>query len=161
MMPIILKWTIRLLIFLITYTIGSRIVSIPMALALKFPRFIVLLMVFILDVLQIPMFFQLYDKGFPRIPLINKLLDMLPTKEKVENSAVGRKAQKLGSWGIIFISAVPTFGGGIWSAVLVAHILHLSTRRSFVYIAIGSLISCLALVYGFDWIFRFLGVLEI
>ena len=160
MIHIILKWAIRFLIFFISYIFTSRILSIPVALAFKFPRFIVFLMVFILDVLQIPMFYHIYDKGIPHVPLLGRLLDMLPTKEKVENSALGKKAQQFGSLGLIIISAIPTFGGGIWSAVLIAHMLRLRYSRSFIYIAIGSLVSCFILVYGYDWIFRLVGVFE-
>ena len=161
MIHIILKWVIRFILFFASYVVTSRIISIPVALLFGFPRFIVFVMVVILDILQIPMFYHIYDKGFPHIPFLNKILDKLPSKEAVETSAIGKKAQQLGSLGLIFISAAPTFGGGIWSAVLIAQILRLSYWRSFIFIAIGSLLSCIVLVYGYDWIFRILGVFEI
>lgn len=158
-MHIILKWTFKFLGFLATYIIGSRIWSVPVALKLHFPRFIVFVMVLGLDLLQIPLFYYIYNKGFPKIKYLKILFAKLPTQEKFQKSRLGKIAQNFGSVGVIFISMLPTFGGGIWTAVLFAHILRLDNRRSFLFIAIGSLMGCWAVVYGWDAIFRHFDVI--
>lgn len=154
MMHLLIKWTIKFSIFLMFYIVGSRILSVPEALILHFPRFIVFLMVFCLDLLQIPMFYYIYIKGLPQIKFLKILFSKLPTPEKFQKSRLGKTAQYFGSVGVIFIAFLPSFGGGIWTSVLFAHILRLDYRHSFLFIAIGSLLGCWAVVYGFDAIFR-------
>jgi uncharacterized membrane protein len=150
---IILEWTSKFLLFLVTYIISSRIISVPVALALHFPHYIVFIMVFTLDMIQIPLFLHIFKKGTPKIWFIQKLFSYLPSEEKVQNSKIGKIALHFGGVGIAFISSVPTFGGGMWSAILFAHILRLSKKQTYIYLAFGAFIGCLAVVYGFHALF--------
>jgi uncharacterized membrane protein len=136
------------------YVFFSRAVSIPAALALHLRISIVFLAVFGLDLLQIPLFFRLYEKGVPKIPLLNVLMKRLPTKEHFENSKLGKLAQSLGGIGVMLVAALPTFGGGMWTAVLFAHILKLNRKQSYILLAIGSFVSCVIFTLGVGFIFE-------
>jgi uncharacterized membrane protein len=156
MLGLVLAWTSKFIIFLISYILSSRIISVPVALALGFPHYIVLPMVLALDLLQIPLFHHIFTKGAPQIWIIRKFLSKLPSEESIENSRLGKMAQHLGGLGIAFISAAPSFGGGIWSAVLIAQVLKLDYKKQWFYITGGSIIGCLAMVYGYQALFNFI-----
>ena len=145
---IILEWTSKFIVFLTSYIISNRIIAVPIALGLKFPKYIVLPMVVIFDLLQVPLFNFICSLNINGKGLIWKLISWLPSKERVENSRLGKFCQHLGGMGIVLISAVPAFGGGIWSAVLIAQVLHIDNRRSMLLIGIGSILSTLAVMYG-------------
>jgi hypothetical protein len=154
-----MKTLISYLMALILYIFFSRAVSIPAALALNIRVGIVFFAVFGLDLIQIPLFFQLYEKGFPKIPLLNLLIKRLPTAEQFEKSKLRKLTQSLGGIGVILVAAMPTFGGGMWTAVLFAHILKLTRKQSYFFLATGSLISCVIITLGIGFIFRLLHVI--
>ncbi len=156
MIELTFVWTYRFLIFIFTYIVSSRIISIPVALALHFPHYVVFTMVFLLDMLQIPMFHHIFSKGIPQIWFIRKLFSFLPSQEKVENSRLGKLAQHLGGVGIMLITASPSFGGGIWSGVLIAQVLRMDYKKSFFYIGAGSLFGTIVLVYGYQALYHIL-----
>jgi uncharacterized membrane protein len=151
---IVFMWFYRFLIFLFTYIVSSRIFSVPVALALHFPHYVVFTMVFVLDMLQVPMFYRIFSKGIPQVWFIRKLFSFLPSQEKVENSKLGKLAQHLGGIGITLITASPSFGGGIWSGVLIAQMLRMDYKKSFFYIGLGSLIGTIVLVYGYQALYH-------
>ena len=156
MLGIVLTWISKFILFFISYILSSRIISVPVALALGFPHYIVLPMVLALDLLQIPLFHHIFTKGAPQIWIVQKFMSKLPSKESIENSRLGKMTQHLGGLGIAFISAAPSFGGGIWSAVLIAQVLKLDYKKQWVYISLGSLVGCLAMVYGYQALFNFI-----
>ena len=154
-----MKTLISYIAAFLLYVFFSRAVSIPAALALHIPTIAVFLAIFGFDLLQIPLFFRLYEKGFTKIPLLNILLKRLPTQEKFEKSKLWKLVQSLGRIGVILVAAMPTCGGGMWTAVLFAHILKLSRKKSYVLLAAGSFISCLIFTWGISFIFKILHII--
>ncbi|MCX7920052.1 MAG: small multi-drug export protein [bacterium] len=154
-----MKTLISYLTALLLYIFFSRAVSIPAALALHIRTWVVFLAVFGLDLLQIPLFFRLYEKEIPKIPILNLLTKRLPTKEQFEKSRIRKLAQSFGGLGVILVAAMPTCGGGMWTAVLLAHILKLSRKQSYTMLAIGSFISCVIFTIGFGFIFKILHII--
>ena len=154
-----MKTLISYIIALLLYIFFSRAVSIPAALALHIQTWIVFIAVFGLDLLQIPLFFRIYEKGFSKIPLLNILVKRLPTEEQFEKSRIRKLTQSLGGIGVMLIAAMPTCGGGMWTAVLLAHILKLSRKQSYILLAGGSLISCIIFTWGISIIFKLLNIL--
>lgn len=153
-----MKTLLTYFLALLLYIFFSRAVSIPAALALHIKAGIVFFAVFGLDLMQIPLFFRLYEKGFPKIPILNILIKRLPTKEQFEKSKLLKFTQSLGWIGVILVATMPTFGGGMWTAVLFAHILKLSRKQSYILLAIGSLISCIIFTLGIGFIFKLLHI---
>jgi uncharacterized membrane protein len=154
-----MKTLVSYLIALLLYIFFSRAVSIPAALALHIRAGIVFFAVFGLDLLQIPLFFRLYEKGFPKIPLVKHLVKRLPTAEQFEKSKLRKLTQSLGGIGVVLVSAMPTFGGGMWTAVLLAHILKLTRKQSYFFLATGSFISCVIFTLGIGFILKLFHVI--
>lgn len=140
------------LIFLLAYVFSSRIISIPIGLSLLKNRFLTVSIVFGLDLLQVPFFYRLYDRGFNWLKKINlsTITNTESAQKRLEKSSLQKIAYSLGNLGVIFLAATPTLGGGMWSAVLFAHILKMPKRKSFIYLAIGSFLGCLIVVAGYQ-----------
>ena len=154
-----MKTILTYLFAFILYVLFSRAVSIPAALALHLRAGIVFFAIFGLDIIQIPLFFHIYERGFTRIPGLSLVMKRLPTKEQFEKSRIRKLTQSLGGFGVLFLAMTPTFGGGIWTAVLLAHILKLSRKQSYFFLITGSFISCLILTWGISVIFVLLHII--
>jgi uncharacterized membrane protein len=59
-----------------------------------------------------------------------------------------RSSTKLAKWvmplggpGVMLVSAMPTFGGGVWLASFFAYALHMDRRAGYAWIILGSVLS--------------------
>ncbi|OIO02817.1 hypothetical protein COY52_11930 [Candidatus Desantisbacteria bacterium CG_4_10_14_0_8_um_filter_48_22] len=138
------------LLFFLLYVVGSRILFIPAGISLGMGKYVVLSVVFIFDILQIPLYFYIYDKGTSRIKFLSFLYSKMPSKERMLNSPLLKFAERLGAFGVVFVAAMPAFGGGMWTSILMAYFLKIDRRKSVLLLALGSLIGCLIVVFGFD-----------
>ena len=145
-------------LFFVLYILGSRIIFIPAGMAMGIGKHAILAIVFALDLVQIPIFYYIYEKGTEKIKILNFLYSKLPTKESVNSSGLMKFAKSLGGFGIVLIAAMPAFGGGMWTSVLVAHLLKLEKKLSIFLLALGSLLGCLGIVYGFEGIRQLIGL---
>ena len=136
--------------FFLLYIFGSRAIFIPAGIAMGIERHLVLLVVFCLDILQIPLYYYIYEKGTTKIKFLNFFYSRLPTMEKVSSSSLMKFARSMGGFGVVFVAAMPAFGGGMWSSVLMAHLLRIEKKRSVYLLALGSLIGCLMVFYGIE-----------
>lgn len=164
----ITRFILKLLLLTFTHTVASRLISIPIAIALFEKWYLAVLFIFILDIIQIPAFYFLYESPqkikfilvrfrYWRMKL-NRLYkkEKLTRKDRTWQASILKRAQKLGQWGVIFVAAMPSLGGGMWSGVLLAHLLKINKKRSYVLIGSASLMSCLVLALGFGGIKAFL-----
>src|SRR6266480_2808722 len=114
--------------------VGNRILSLLAGLILRVPAVWLLPTVFLVDVLQIPMFYWIYENG-------SHVMKRFPTSIRGwfnrdrTRTPLGRWTTHLGSLGVFVVAAMPTFGGGMWSAVFLAYGLRL--RKSWSYFLIG------------------------
>lgn len=138
------------ILFLLLYIVCSRIVFIPAGMVLGVGKYVILFLVFFLDVLQIPFYFYIYEKGTSKIKFLSYLYSKLPSKGKMENSGLLKFARSLGSFGVVLVAAMPLFGGGMWSSVLISFLLGLDRRKSIILLALGSFLGCVLVVYGLD-----------
>ena len=58
-----------------------------------------------------------------------------------------RWTMPLGGPGVMLVSAMPTFGGGIWLASFFAYALHLNRRAGYAWIIMGSVLSYVSLYW--------------
>jgi len=138
------------ILFFLLYIFGSRIIFIPAGISLGINKYIVFFIVFGLDILQIPFYFYLYEKGTSKIKFLSYIYSRLPSMEEKKNSGLLKFASRLGKCGVVFVAAMPAFGGGMWTSVLMAYLLHIERRQSVILLALGSFIGCAIVVYGFD-----------
>jgi hypothetical protein len=96
--------------------------------------------------MQIPLFFWLYKNGagfFKRLPPPWRSF----FNTDLSGSRLGRWASPLGGLGIMLVAALPTFGGGMWSAVFIAYGLNLRRRASYIWMTLGSTLSYLSIYW--------------
>ncbi len=134
-------------VFLLVYIFGNNLVSIPTGLALGINQLVVIGTVIGLDFLQIPFFFYLYEQGQSRFRIVRWLFSILPNQDWVQDTFLKRIIEHTGRISVMLITALPSFGGGIWSGVLVSHILKLDRRHSIFFIMAGAVMSTL-IVWG-------------
>ena len=141
--------TYGLLLFL--YILGSRIIFIPAGMAIGIGKYVILFLVFFLDMLQIPLYFYIYEKGASKLKFLSKM----------ENSRFLKFARSLGSFGVVLVAAMPAFGGGMWSSVLISFLLGLDRRKSILLLALGSFLGCVLVIYGIDGLIHLFGLIKI
>jgi uncharacterized membrane protein len=137
--------------FFIHIGLGRKI-SIPYAIALGFTDHYILLFAFTLDVLQIPFFKYLYTHT-SKISIIKRLKEGMERRsEDMEGSKLIKWAKGMGKIGTVMLAAMPFQGGGMWSGVLLAHVIKLDRKQMYVFLSIGSLIGCTIMAYGTSYI---------
>jgi uncharacterized membrane protein len=100
-----------------------------------------------LDTLQIPFFYYLYDTISKHL-LLRKLQERTTRKEKrLRKSKFFRWAQLIGMPGVVGVCMTPLKGCGMWSGVLLSELLGLPKKRSYPLLILGSVLGCL-LVFG-------------
>jgi len=132
--------------------VANRIVAVSIGLWFRVPPGFLLGILLFIDVMQIPFYLRLYEHGFA-------LLDGVPffkslSRRDWSKSALGKWAMPLGGVGVMLVSALPTFGGGIWSSAFLAHGLGLKKRAGYAWIGLGSALSYLTLYWILDTLFR-------
>jgi uncharacterized membrane protein len=132
--------------------VTNRVLAVGVGLWLRVPAALLLGFLLFLDIIQIPFFYRLYDHGF-------SLFDGIPRLRRFINrdcseTAIGKWARPLGGLGVMVVAALPTFGGGIWSATFIAYGVGLKRRASYSWMILGSLLSYLTLYWILDTLIR-------
>ena len=157
-----IEYFMKLLILAPTHMIAGRLFSVPLGVALFGKWYIAVICIVGMDLLLIPLYFYIYESPgkmkfiTARIRLIRARLKLRRLKrkniireERNIHAQLLKKAQSFGQWGVLFIPSVPFLGGGIWSSVLLAHLLKVERKRSYLLVAGGSFIGCSLLALGF------------
>ena len=140
--------------------VGNRLLSILIGLLLHVPALWLLPSLYLLDMIQIPFFYWLYENGSAiAVHLPNPFRKWLSRDWSI--GYLGRWAAPLGGFGIMVVAALPAFGGGMWSAVFLAYGLHLRKSWSYVWMALGSLVSYLSIFWVMDTLVRTLRYLSV
>lgn len=95
---------------------------------------------FIGNILPVPFILLLIEKIF------NLLKKWNPTKKivtKLENKTLSKKEQinKYGYWGLLLFVGIPLPGTGAWTGTLLAVLLNLDKKKSFLFISLGVLLA--------------------
>jgi uncharacterized membrane protein len=162
---VIHKFILKTLALIITHIIASRLISIPIAVAMFIKWYIAVLFIFTMDLAQVPLFYYLYERP-QKIRFITARLRLwqqrwnrtgykkkrIIREDRNWQALVLKRAQRYGQWGVVLVSAMPSLGGGMWTGVLLAHLLKIDKKHSYLLLAAGSLMSCLVLALGFGGI---------
>ena len=99
------------------------------------------------DMFQVWPLYLLYETTESRMPFIRKLKDRMNKREnKFLQSRIFKRARTLGHLGVTLVAILPVKGCGMWSSILLAHILKIKRSRAYLLFFIGSIIGCLILV---------------
>jgi len=77
-----------------------------------------------------------------------------PSKDKIERTKIVIRLRRFGYMGITILAAMPVYFGGMYSAVLVSHLMRLKRKKSYIFLAIGSVIGSAILTIGFKAIWE-------
>lgn len=142
--------------FIIVHILLGRKISIPYGIAFGMNPLLVGTEAFILDILQIPFFYYLYESS-TRISIIADLKRWSEEKQKgMEKGFLFKFLKNTGRVGIVIISASPLQGGGMWSGVLMTFLMNHPKRESYLLLIAGSLLGCAVLVAGFNIIIEWI-----
>ena len=132
--------------FIPLYILGGRPAAILSAQFLGRKIFFLLPVVVMLDTLQIPFFYHLYNTVSNRI-VIQKFFKRSEKRiDRLKQSRFFKWLQFLGKPGVIAISMLPFKGCGMWSGVLLSKLLKLPRQTSYPLMIVGSLLGCLLLL---------------
>ncbi len=141
--------------FMILHGLGGRAASIVTARLAGFDMSLYLPLAIGLDMIQVPLFFFLYEEGTQRIFFLKKLGDRAQRqKEKLANSRFYGRLAVWGQLGVLIVTLLPIKGGGMWSGVLLAHLMKLERGRSYLLLFAGSLLGAFLLVGLSDLILK-------
>lgn len=129
--------------------IGNRFLSILAGAWLRVPAMWLLPTLYLLDLLQIPFFYWVYENRAAfagRLP--NPFRYWLTRDWSI--TYLGKWTHSLGGFGVMVVAAMPTFGGGMWSAVFLAHSFNLRKTWGYFWMGLGSLVSYLSLYWVID-----------
>ncbi|MDO8735051.1 MAG: small multi-drug export protein [Elusimicrobiota bacterium] len=100
------------------------------------------------DIVQMFLYFYILEGAGVNKKLGRIIAKRFPTQDKVERTKMVRKVRGLGYMGTTILAAMPVYFGGMYSAVLVSHLMHLNRKKSYVFLTIGSIIGSAVLVFG-------------
>ena len=128
---------------------AGRKVSTLYAQAMLHNVWIVLPLILFLDAIQIPFYFYLYNIGTTSIrPLARFKARLIAKTEKGVAKKLLGWARRYGVIGVFLVAALPFFGGGVWTAVLLAYTLGLKKAVSYSALLLGCLAGITLLALG-------------
>lgn len=125
---------------------GNRVLAILVGLWFYVPALLLLSVLIALDLIQIPLFYWIYSHS-------TYLLAKLPPpcrkwfEKDWTQGKWGKWVSSLGSFGVMLVSFLPSFGGGIWSAVFLAYTLRLRREMAFLWVSLGSILSYIVIYF--------------
>ncbi len=141
--------------FVVLHALGGRAASIVTARLAGFDMSLYLPLAVCLDMVQVPLFFLLYEEGSQRIFFLKRLVDRAQRqKEKLASSRLYGRLALGGQLGVLIVTLLPIKGGGMWSGVLLAHLMKLERGRSYLLLFAGSLLGAFLLVGLSDLILK-------
>jgi uncharacterized membrane protein len=131
----------------------NRILAVGAGLWFRVPDLLLLTLLLVLDFIQMPFFFRLYEQGSSTLARLPSPLRKYFQRDW-SGSYLGKWTAHFGGVGVMLVAAMPTFGGGIWSGTFLAYGLGLKRRASYTWLILGSLFSYLALYWILDTLIR-------
>jgi len=100
------------------------------------------------DIVQMFVYFYILEGAGVNKKLGRIIARRFPTQDKVEQTKMVKKVRGLGYIGITILAALPVYFGGMYSAVLVSHLMHLNRKRSYMFLIVGSIVGSSIFVFG-------------
>ncbi len=142
------------LYFVPLYIVGGRPVAIISAQMLGFGAAFLLPVVVLMDTLQVPLFFLVFDTVSNR-PFVKKMRERWQQKEKkLTETKFFQRMQVAGIPGVLAITILPLKGCGMLSGFILSRILRLTKPVSYIFLIAGSIIGCVLLLGAGEGLLR-------
>jgi len=116
---------------------GNRIIAMLLGLWFKVPAYGLFSLLLTIDLVQIPLFFWFCDAGHSRLHRFPAFIRAWLDRERPVRPWVS----SLGGFGVLTLAALPTFGGGMLPATVVAYGLKIPRKTGYAWLCLGSLVS--------------------
>jgi len=126
--------------------VGNRIIAVLAGLWFRVPTSVLLTLLIAIDLIQIPIYYWLYENG-------TGVLSRLPSgigrwfQRDMSTTYMGRWTAHLGGLGVMCVAALPTFGGGMWTATFLAYGLKIRKPAGYAWMILGSVVSYAAIYW--------------
>jgi len=104
------------------------------------------------DIMQMFVYFYILEGAGVNNRLGKLISKRFPSQESIEKTNVVKKVKRFGYLGITVLAALPIYFGGMYSAVLVSHLMRLHRKKSYIFLTIGSMIGSAVLVLGISFL---------
>jgi uncharacterized membrane protein len=122
-----------------------------------FNTYLVLFGALAVDLVQIPIFYSIFEQTSHLVrPLAKLRMRIITSERRLESSRFVRMVRALGNIGVMVVTAWPFGLGGMWSGVLLAHALRVNRRIGYILLTIGSITGCFLFVCGSNAFFTWL-----
>jgi len=145
-------------IFAILHLFLNHIINIPINFLLGTGKVFAFTFAFLLDILQIKLYFYILEKNKIETKLRNFITEHLSDENKIKNSLFFKRMQRFRYFGIFILATMPIYAGGIWPAVIMSSVLSLDRKKSYFFLIMGSLIGCSIWVLGIIYIINVIKV---
>jgi len=132
--------------FIPLYILGGRPVALLSAQFLGVRIALLLPVIVLLDTLQIPLFYYLYETISKRSFMRTLHQRTIKKEEQLRKSRLFRWVQLIGTPGVVAITMLPLKGCGMWSGVLLTMFLRLPKHISYFLMIVGSILGCIFLL---------------
>ncbi len=126
--------------------IGNRIVAVFVGVWLHLPTQLLLPLLISLDLIQIPLYYWLYENSATVLARLPSRVGRWFARDRT-SSFMGRWTSSLGGLGVMIVAALPTFGGGIWTATFLAYGLKMRKGIGYAWMTLGSVASYAAIYW--------------
>ena len=126
-----------ILFVLLAAIFGNRILAVLIGLWYNVPVGGLLSLLVCIDLIQIPLFYWLCEAGHSKAHRLPVFIRSWLDRERPVRPWVA----SLGGVGVMTLAALPTFGGGMLPAIVVAYGLKIPKRLGYAWLALGSLAS--------------------
>jgi len=134
----------------------NRFLIIPFGVILGFGWWSAFFIAFAADILQMFLYFYFLEGAGVNKKIGHLISRRFPSQDKVERTRIVIKVRRFGYVGIMILAALPVYFGGMYSAVLVSHLMRLRRKKSYLFLAIGSIMGSAVLTIGFKTIWEFM-----
>ena len=129
-------------LMLVEIFLGKKL-SVFYGLAIKLNFFLVLLIVFFWEFIQIPLFYYIFEKAYLKVKFLGRFRKNLLKKSKKQR--IFKYLSQHGIWGVAIFAFYPFVGGGIVNSIFLADTLKLNKKRVYIIVIISTILSLLLL----------------
>ena len=126
----------------------NRFIIIPLGFIAGFGWWTAFFIAFGMDIVQMFAYFYFLEGAGVNKKVGRLIAKRFPSQNKVARTKMVIKLRHFGYLGVTVLAGLPVYMGGMYSAVLVSHLMHLNRKKSYLCLTMGSFIGSGILILG-------------